>query len=420
MSKVVVIGGGAAGMMAAYSAAQNGHEVILFEHNEKLGKKIYITGKGRCNVCNDCDAEDFFANVVSNPKFLYSAFYGFDNHMLMEMIEENGCRLKVERGNRVFPVSDHSSDIISAFVRAVKNAGVTIKLNSHVTSLVISEGRATGVRVKCGDAEETIAADKVIVATGGKSYPSTGSRGDGYKWALDSGHEVVTPKPALVPFDIKEAYVKDLQGLSLKNVGLKMIIDGKQVHEDFGEMIFTHFGVSGPLILSASSYFQKHISKLNRKDETISHDVKLKLDLKTALSEEQLDKRIIRDFEKLNNKIFANALSDLLPSKLIPVIIELTGIDPHKKVNLVTREERQRLVKILKEMNLTVLGTREFNEAIITQGGISTKNINPSSMESKIISGLYFCGEVIDVDALTGGFNLQIAFSSGHLAGLVE
>lgn len=416
MSKIIVVGGGAAGMMAAVTAAENGNEVILLEQNEKLGKKIYITGKGRCNVCNDCDADVFFNNVVSNPKFLFSAYYGFDNNMLMAMIENNGCSLKVERGNRVFPVSDHSSDIIAALVKALKKSGVDIRLNTRVTKLAIEDNAVRGVFVD----KEVIYADKVVLATGGMSYPSTGSRGDGQKMLTEAGHSITTMRPALVPFEIKENFVKDLQGLALKNVGLKLVINGKTIYSEFGEMLFTHFGVSGPLILSASSYYQKYMSKITK--GKLNQDLKseLLLDLKSALTEEQLDKRIVRDFEKANNKIFANSLSELLPSKLIPVVIFLVKIDPRKKVNLITRDERLRIVKLLKEMRLTVLGTRDFNEAIITQGGVDVKEINPSTMESKVISGLYLCGELIDVDALTGGFNLQIAFSTGHLAGMLE
>lgn len=416
MSKVIVIGGGAAGMMAAITASENGNEVILLEQNEKLGKKIYITGKGRCNVCNDCDADTFFSNVVTNPKFLYSAYYGFDNNMLMEMIQNNGCRLKIERGNRVFPVSDHSSDIIAALVKAMKNNGVRIELNTKAVCLDIINNEVKGVKTN----RDYFEADKIIVATGGKSYPSTGATGDGYKMAADNGHSIIPTRPALVPFEIEEDYVKELQGLALKNVGLRLIINDKEVYSEFGEMLFTHFGVSGPLILSASSYFQKAIRKINSKDAEASIDAKLKLDLKSALSEEQLDKRIIRDFEKNNNKIFSNALGELLPAKIIPVIVKQSEIDPKKKVNLITREERQKLVRLLKELTISIKGTRDYNEAIITQGGINSKEVNPSSMESKIISGLYFCGEVIDVDALTGGFNLQIAFSTGHLAGMLE
>lgn len=410
MKNVIVVGGGAAGMMAAIAAAENGAKVKLFEKNEKLGKKIYITGKGRCNVTNNCEAEDFFANVVTNSKFMYSSYYGFDNNRVYELIEENGCRLKTERGNRVFPVSDHSSDIISCLNRLMKNNKVEVFLNSEVSGLIIKEQKCRGAILKNN---KEVEADSVIVATGGLSYQSTGSTGDGMKWAKESEHRIVDCSPALVPFVIKEEWVKSLQGLSLKNVSLEMTCGKKKLYSGFGEMMFTHFGVTGPLILSASSYY----SKFMRNSKNSDSDVIITLDLKSALSAEQLDKRLIRDFERDNNKKFRNGLGDLLPSKMIPIIIELSGIDPDKAINLVTKEERNSIVSLLKNMSLTVVGTRGYNEAIITQGGISVKDINPSTMESKIVNDLYFCGEVLDLDALTGGFNLQIAWSTGHLAG---
>ncbi len=413
MKNILVVGAGAAGMMAALTAAKAGAKVTLIEKNEKPGKKIYITGKGRCNVTNDCDADVFFNNIVSNPKFMYSAFYGFDNVNLMELIKDNGCALKTERGGRVFPVSDHSSDIIRCFEKMLKSAGVDIRYNVKAEKLLIRDNSCYGISVSKGKDHEDLKADAVILATGGLSYPSTGSTGDGHRMAKSCGHKVTDLKPALVPFNTKEEWVKELQGLSLKNVSLEMTCGKKIIYEGFGEMMFTHFGVTGPLILSASSYY----SAFGSKKKDISEPIKLNLDLKNALSEEQLDKRIIRDFEKYNNKQFRNSLSDLLPSSMIPVIIKLSGIDPEKQVNLVSREERQRIVSLLKKLELTVTGTRDFNEAIITQGGVSTKDINPSTMESRIINNLYFCGEMIDVDALTGGFNLQIAWSTGHLAG---
>ena len=419
MKKVIVVGGGAAGMMAAISAADSGAEVTLYEKNEKLGKKIYITGKGRCNATNDCDPEVFFENVVTNRKFLYSPYYSFDNSAVMKLIEENGCKLKRERGNRVFPVSDHSSDIIFALSKAMQSRGVKIQLNSEVTEIVTKDNtccgirlrRCSGVHTKGKDIYEE--ADKVILATGGLSYPSTGSTGDGIKWARNCGHSVVECRPALVPLNITEEWVKELQGLSLKNVGLVLHNGKKKIYEGFGEMLFTHFGVSGPLVLSASSYYTAFVQK----HPECKSDIKLKLDLKNAISQEQLDKRILRDFEKYSNKQFKNSLDDLLPSKMIPVIVKLSGISEDKPVNLVTREERERLVKLLKELEMTVSSERGFAEAIITGGGISVKDINPSTMESKLIKNLYFAGEMIDVDALTGGFNLQIAWSTGHLAG---
>lgn len=409
MKNVIVVGGGAAGMIAAIAAAQNGAHVTLFEKNEKLGKKIYITGKGRCNVTNACEAEDFFSNVVSNSKFMYSAFYSYDNNMVYDLIESTGCKLKVERGNRVFPLSDHSSDIINSFNKLLKQNKVDVHLNTAVSGLFIKDNRCAGVVLT----NKTIECDAVIVATGGLSYQSTGSTGDGINWARKSEHKIVECSPALVPLVAKEEWVKDLQGLSLKNVSLDMFCDDKKIYSGFGEMMFTHFGVTGPLILSASSYYSQALKKSKKEIK----EVRIELDLKSALSYEQLDKRLIRDFEKDNNKRFRNGLSDLLPSKMIPVIVELSMIDPDKPINLITKEERNGIVSLLKKLNITITGTRGYNEAIITQGGVSVKDINPSTMESKLVDNLYFCGEVLDLDALTGGFNLQIAWSTGHLAG---
>lgn len=410
MKKIIVVGGGAAGMMAAIAASEAGAEVTLLEKNEKLGKKIYITGKGRCNVTNDCDPEDFFGNVISNPKFMYSAYYGYDNTRIMDLINEMGCPLKTERGNRVFPVSDHSSDIINALAKKMRQNGVRVLLNKNVKKLLVNDGCCRGLLTS---QNETYEADAVIVATGGLSYPTTGSTGDGIEWAKDNGHNIVECAPALVPFNIKEEWVKELQGLSLKNVGLKLVCAGKTVYEGFGEMLFTHFGVSGPLVLSASSYYSSYVA---RKPDA-AKETRLILDLKSALEWEQLDKRILRDFEKYSNKMFKNSIGDMLPSKMIPVVIRLSGIDPDKAVNLITKEERKKLVDVLKSMELNVSSLRGFSEAIITRGGVSVKDINPSTMESKKIENLYFAGEMIDVDALTGGFNLQVAWSTGHLAG---
>lgn len=403
--KCIVIGGGAAGMMAALAAAGNGIDVELLEKNEKLGKKIYITGKGRCNVTNDCEPDAFFANVVSNPKFLYSAFYTFDPSQIMELLQANGCALKVERGNRVFPVSDHSSDVIKTMQKALLDKKVKISLQTEVKSLLVKDGNCVGVELGNG---RKIEADAVVVATGGISYASTGSTGDGYRFAKQTGHKMVETKPALVPFTVKENWPLSLQGLALKNVEVTLVDGKKQIYNGFGEMLFTHFGISGPLILSASSYYAK---------KYYGKEVELYIDLKPALTKEQLDKRILRDFEEKQNKQFKNALDGLLPSKMIPVIIQLTQIPADKFIHDVTREERMALVELLKKLPLTVTGTRPFNEAIITQGGVSVKDINPSTMESKIIKNLYFAGEVLDLDALTGGFNLQIAWSCGYLAG---
>lgn len=406
MSRVAVIGGGAAGMMAAIAAAEHGHQVQLFEKNEKLGKKIYITGKGRCNVTNACDTEELFAAVVHNPKFLYSSFYSFTNRDIMELVEKNGCPLKTERGGRVFPVSDKSSDVIRALTVCLKNAGVQVRLYEKVDSVETGDGGVSGIRLK--KTGERIPADAVIVATGGLSYPSTGSTGDGYRFAEKTGHKVTDLSPALVPFETAEPVVKELQGLSLKNIQARILKGKKVIYEEFGEMLFTHFGVSGPVLLSASSYGAAQLKK---------GPLTLSLDLKPALSEEQLDARILRDFEEQKNKQYKNSLSRLLPAKMIPVIVERSGIDPDKKINEITREERRRIVQAVKDFRLTLTGLRGYKEAIITQGGVSVREINPSTMESKLVKGLYFAGEVLDLDAVTGGYNLQIAWSTGYLAG---
>ena len=412
MKKIAVIGCGAAGMMAALSASDGSSSVTIFEKNEKPGKKIYITGKGRCNVTNACDVTEFFDHVKRNPRFLYSAVYDYDNRAVMDFFEENGCKLKTERGERVFPVSDHSSDIIKTLFNAVKNAGVEILFGVDVHSVEASNGEVTAVTYSIGDEPMTREEfDAVIICTGGMSYPSTGSTGDGYRFARELGHTIVKPLPSLVPFEIKEDWCKDLQGLSLKNVGLKLFSKKgekkkKPVYEGFGEMLFTHFGVSGPLVLTASCHYD------------FGQESYLSLDLKPALSEEQLDKRVLRDFEEGLNKRYKNILGGLFPSKMIPIIIRLSGIDPEKPVNEITKEERKGLVKLIKDLPMTITGTRSFNEAIITRGGVSVKEINPSTMESKLVKGLYFAGEVIDVDTETGGFNLQVAWSTGHLAGV--
>ena len=406
MSKVIVIGGGPAGMMAAYAASCQGHQVTLLEQNEKLGKKLFITGKGRCNITNASDMDHLFANVMSNRKFLYSAFYTFDNEQVISFFEEQGLHTKVERGNRVFPVSDHSSDVIAALSRALREKHVEIMLHTKVEKLLVQDACVYGVMLSGG---KRIEADAVIVATGGISYPSSGATGDGYRMALESGHHLVESTPSLVPFETKEAWVKELQGLSLRNVTVSIYKEKKKLYEDFGEMLFTHFGVSGPLILSASGMIKASL---------FSQELSLYIDLKPALDREQLDKRILREFDAAMNKQFKNVIGALLPTKMIPVVIELSGIDPDKKVNEVSREERQHLVQLLKKFPLTVTGLRGWNEAIITKGGVSVKDVNPSTMESKLVSHLYFCGEVLDLDALTGGYNLQIAWSTGYLAGI--
>lgn len=405
MSKVIVVGGGAAGMFAAYFAAQNGHSVTLLEKNEKLGKKIYITGKGRCNLTNASDMEVLFQNVMSNPKFLYSAFYAYDNQQVMTFFEENGLEIKIERGNRVFPVSDHSSDVIQTLGKALKRIGVDIKLYTEVKELIVEDEHIGGVKLKDNT---TMKADAVILATGGLSYPSTGSTGEGHRMAEETGHKMVECTPALVPFNCKEAWVKELQGLSLKNTGITIYNGKKKLYEDFGEMLFTHFGVSGPMILSASASIPV---------KQLKNELQLVMDLKPALTMEQLDKRVLRDFEENMNKSFKNVVGKLLPAKMVPVVISFCGIPEDKRVNEISREERQQFVQLLKNLTCTVTGVRGWNEAIITKGGVSVKDINPSTMESKKVSGLYICGELLDLDALTGGYNLQIAWSTGYLAG---
>ena len=404
MSKVLVIGGGAAGMFAAIFAAYNGNEVHIFEKNEKLGKKLFITGKGRCNITNLSDMDTLFASVVTNSKFLYSSFYSYTNQDVIDFFERIGVSTKVERGNRVFPVSDHSSDVIAGLSKHLKELGVQIHLNTTVKK-VVGEKSFEYLEVQDG---RKIYGDACIVATGGISYRTTGSTGDGYKFAKDVGHTVTELLPALVPLEVKEWYAKELQGLSLRNVTAVVMDDKKKLYEDFGEMLFTHYGVSGPLMLSASSYIGKRLQ---------DKELKLVIDLKPALTVEQLDQRVLRDFEENLNKQFKNAIGKLFPAKLIPVMLELSEIDPEKKVNLISKEERQKFVHLIKHFTMTITGLRDYNEAIITKGGINVKEINPATMESKIVDGLYFVGEVLDLDALTGGFNLQIAWSTAYAAG---
>lgn len=396
-------------MMSAVCAAKEGALVTLLEKNEKTGKKIYITGKGRCNLTNSCDQEVFFDNIVSNGKFLYSAFHRMDSQGVREFFESAGLRLKEERGNRIFPLSDHSSDVISALNRQMEKERVKVCLHTQAAEILTGSHPAPAVRgVKLAGGRELLA-DAVIVATGGKSYESTGSTGDGYRFAAHAGHRVKELKPALVPFVTKESWPKALQGLSLKNVSVTLKKEKKKIYEGFGEMLFTHFGVSGPLILSASSYYVKKYNDM---------PVRLCIDLKPALSDEQLDRRLLREFDRSRNRQFKNALDSLLPAKLIPVLVALSGIPPEKKAGELTREERNSLASCLKNLTMTVTGTRGFQEAIVTQGGVDVKEVNPSTMESKLVKGLYFAGEVLDLDALTGGFNLQIAWSTGYLAGL--
>ena len=405
MSKVLIIGGGAAGMMAAIAAAYNGNEVHVFEKNEKNGKKLFITGKGRCNITNALDIENHFANIMRNSKFLYSAYHCLDSYGVCTMIESAGVETKIERGNRVFPLSDKSSDVIYALNKMMRDIGVNIHLKSEIVS-VSKENENIILKEKNGKKH---IGDACIIATGGISYPVTGSTGDGYKFAEKIGHTITERYPSLVPFNIKEEFCKELQGLSLKNVELKIQDEtGKQYYSEMGEMLFTHFGISGPLVLSASG----HIS-----DKLKEHQFIAKIDLKPALSNEALDKRILKDFEENINRNFNNSLDKLLPKKLIPVIVELSGINQYKKVHEITKEERENLVKLIKELKMSISGARGYNEAIITKGGVSVKDINPKTMESKIVPGIYFAGEVLDIDALTGGYNLQVAWSTGYLAG---
>jgi len=396
-------------MMAAIAAAENGNTVTLIEQNEKLGKKLFLTGKGRCNLTNACPVEELFDNIVTNPKFLYSAFYDFDNNTTVGFFKDNGLRVKTERGNRVFPASDHSSDVIKALEKKIASLGITVFLKTKMTAIELSEDKIAGVIVRDSQKERKITADAVVLACGGKSYPLTGSDGGAIKLVQDLGIKAVSFEPALVPFECKDRSVCEMQGLSLKNVSLTLLKGKRKLYSGFGEMLFTHFGLSGPLVLSASSYVKE-------KDYT-GDDLYVSLDLKPALSPDELDKRIQRDFADSQNKKFANSLDKLLPSKMITAVIEKSGINPGKKVNVVTRQERQQLCGLLKDFRIQITGNRGFNEAIISRGGVSVSQIDPSTMECKSIKGLYFAGEMIDTDALTGGFNLQIAWSTGHLAG---
>ena len=445
MSKVLIIGGGAAGMMAGVFTARNHHEVHILEKNEKLGKKVFITGKGRCNVANACDTEELFPAVMSNPKFLYSGFYSFGPQDVMNFFEEAGVPLKIERGNRVFPQSDHSSDIIRALERELKKAGAVIHLHTAVKEIVkesetdsasenqsqnefrneAADQESAKAKDKAGKADNTVKekitgviledgtfvkGDAVIVATGGFSYQSTGSTGDGYRFARELGLKVTDISPSLVPLKTKEDYIPKLQGLSLKNTGLTIKNGKKVLYEDFGEMMFTHFGVTGPMILSASAHIGAKLAKAP------NGELSAYLDLKPALTKEQLDARILREFEAGQNKQFKNVIGVLFPSSLTPVMLELGGIPAEKKIHDISREERQHFIDLIKAFPFTITGMGEFKEAIITKGGVSVKEINPGTMESKKISGLYFTGEVLDLDAVTGGYNLQIAWSTAYLA----
>ncbi len=413
--KVIVVGGGPAGMLSAISAAKNGNNVIIIERNKFLGKKILVTGKGRCNVTSSIDMEDFIKNIPGNGKFLYSSFQNFTNLDIVNLLESNGVKLKEERGNRYFPVSDRAEDVRACLENQIgKHKNIQVRTNTRVSKILVENKKIIGVQLEAG---EKINASKVIIATGGNSYTGTGSTGDGYRMAKEVGHTIEKIRGSLVPLTSKNTICKKMQGLSLRNVKIEIIDTekNKKIYEDFGEMLFTHFGVSGPTILSGSAHLlrYKDIDRLLKNENII-----LNIDLKPALSEEELDKRIVRDFEEFKNKEFKNSLDKLLPKKMIEVIVDLSQISPYKKVNEITKEERLKLVKLLKRFEIVIDGFRPVEEAIVTAGGVSTKEINPKTMESKLVKGLYFAGEVIDVDAYTGGFNLQIAYSTGYTAGL--
>lgn len=402
MKKIIVVGGGPAGMMAAITAAKNGNEVILVESNSKLGRKLYITGKGRCNVTNNKDIGEFFDSIPGNPYFLYSSLYSFTNIDTMNFFENSGVKLKVERGDRVFPVSDKASDIIDALYNELRKNKVTIMTDCKVKDIKLGNNLINSLVLENGNEIKGYA---FIIATGGKSYPLTGSTGDGFKFAKKAGHKITELKPSLVPIETKEDWAKELQGLSLRNVTLEIFEGKKSLYKDLGEMLFTHYGITGPLVLSGSRFIEK------------GKDYKIKINLKPALDFKELDLRIQRDFKKYLNKDFKNSLDDLLPKKLIPIIIALSGIDEDKKVNSITKEERRNLLDVIQNLTLTVKGLRPIEEAIVTAGGVTVDEIDPSTMQSKIVSNLFFAGEVIDVDAFTGGYNVQIALSTGYIAG---
>lgn len=402
MQTVIVVGGGAAGLIAAGFAAKNGSKVVIFEKNAKCGRKLYITGKGRCNICNDCDSQSVMANIPRNPKFLYSALEAFPPEQTKAFFEEIGVPIKTERANRVFPVSDRAADIIDALVKFCKNNGVKITTKT-VENICVEDGKAVGVQV----AGKVITADKVVIATGGASYPLTGSTGDGYKFASEVGHKIEKPKASLVPLVEDGKTCSELMGLSLRNVRVNVYENNKKIFTDFGEMLFTHFGLSGPIILSSSA----HMRKFDKKKYVVE------IDLKPALDIPQLEKRVLSDFEKYKNYDFINSLGELLPRKLIPVIVKQSGIDGHTKVHSITKQQRTNFVELLKKFRIEIKGTRPISEGIITSGGVSVKEIDPKTMQSKLVKDLYFAGEIIDVDAYTGGFNLQIAWSTGFVAG---
>lgn len=414
MANVIVIGGGPAGMMAAITAAEYGNNVTIIEKNSDFGKKLLITGKGRCNITSSLYMSEFIRNTPGNGQFLYSAFQNYTNTDIIDFLKNQGLEVKEERGNRIFPVTDKSIDVLNCFKSKINELKIKKLFNTRVQKILVQNGEVLGVRTE----KEIIQTDKIILATGGKSYPLTGSTGDGYLIAKNIGHKVTEIRPSLVPLVIYEKNeCKEMQGLSLRNVGIKIIDESKNklIYEDFGEMIFTHFGISGPTILSGSAHLvrYKEIDNLMKEQK-----IKLQIDLKPALTEEQLDERILRDFKEFKNKQFKHALDKLLPQKMIPIVIEKTKINEEKRVNEITKEERRNLVKVLKKFELTIKDFRPVEEAIITSGGINIKEINPKTMESKLVKGLYFAGEIIDVDSYTGGFNLQIAYSTGYTAGM--
>ena len=415
--KVIIIGGGPAGMLAAISAAKESNEVILLEKNNSLGRKLLITGKGRCNITSSIDIDEFIKNIPGNGRFLYSAFQNFTNQDIIKLIENNGIKVKEERGNRIFPVTDRAEDVLNCLIKEMKKyRQIEIKTGKKVENILVENGEAIGVKLETG---EKIFGSKIVLATGGKSYPVTGSDGDGYKMAKSLGHTIEKIRGSLVPLTGDKILCQSMQGLSLRNVKIQIkdLEKNKKIYDDFGELLFTHFGVSGPTILSSSAHLlrYKDIDRLFKEDK-----IKLYIDLKPALSTEELDLRIRRDFEEIKNKEFKNSLEKLLPKKMIQAVLDLSGIDINKKVNSITKEERLRLVELLKNFEINIDGFRPVEEAIVTAGGISIKEINPKTMESKLVKGLYFAGEIIDVDAYTGGFNLQIAYSTGYTAGQLE
>ena len=412
MNNVIIIGGGAAGILAAISSSKSGNKVTIIEKMNSCGRKLLITGKGRCNITNSTDINGFMENTPCNSKFLYGVLNNFDNNDIINLLETEGLKTKVERGGRVFPVTDKSQDVLNTLLKILKKLKVKILTNTEAEKIIIEKAQVKGVKVKNGT---VLNGEKIILATGGKSYPVTGSTGDGYKIAMELGHAITKIKPSLIPLVSDNEICKDMQGLSLKNVSIKLKDKEKIIYQDFGEMLFTHFGVSGPIVLSASAYLIRY-KDINKKLK--NKEIKLEIDLKPALTEEKLDARILRDFSEVKNRELKNSLDKLLPQKLIPVIIEKTKIDKYKRVNEITKEERQKLIKAIKNLEINIVGTRPIEEAIITSGGIETKEINPKTMESKIIKGLFFAGEIIDVDCLTGGFNLQVAWSTGYTAGM--